>query len=206
MYMKLRLVLLAVLCLSICNAVLAESPSYVTTPTGVIIYTDSLVTGTSRAVKLEVIADNIIRVTAAPGREFASTQSLITSYSKRPGLLWNVIPSKGSLTLKTKSLTAIVDLKTGAVSFRDANGKKIVAEKQLFGRSFEPEVIDGKRSYALTQTFQSTPDDAWYGLGQHQDGVINYRDQQVTFFQNNTEVAIPFLVSRKNYGILWDNY
>ena len=57
-----------------------------------------------------------------------------------------------------------------------------------------------------TQTFQSTSDDAWYGLGQHQDGVMNYRGQQVTFFQNNTEVAIPFLVSNKNYGILWDNY
>ena len=35
---------------------------------------------------------------------------------------------------------------------------------------------------------------------------MNYRGQQVTFFQNNTEVAIPFLVSCKNYGILWDNY
>ena len=35
---------------------------------------------------------------------------------------------------------------------------------------------------------------------------MNYRGQQVTFFQNNTEVAIPFLVSAKNYGILWDNY
>src|SRR5690349_17243961 len=155
--MKLRLPFLAVLCLLIGNAVLAESPAYITTPTGVIIYTDSLVTGSSRAVKLEVIADNIIRVTAAPGREFSSAQSLITAYSKRPGLSWNVIPSKGSLSLKTKNLTVIVDLKTGAVSFRDANGKRIVAEKQLFGRSFEPTVFEGKRAYTLTQTFQSTP-------------------------------------------------
>ena len=35
---------------------------------------------------------------------------------------------------------------------------------------------------------------------------MNYKGQQVTFFQNNTEVAIPFLISSKNYGILWDNY
>jgi alpha-D-xyloside xylohydrolase len=49
-------------------------------------------------------------------------------------------------------------------------------------------------------------DDAWYGLGQHQDGIMNYRGQQVSFFQNNTEVAIPFLVSNNHYGILWDNY
>jgi alpha-D-xyloside xylohydrolase len=204
--MKLRLLLFSIVCSSLFNVLLAETPVYITTPTGVIIYTDSLVTGVSRAVKLEVIADNIIRVIAAPGKEMAADQSLVTTYSKKPGLAWNVVPSKGSLTLKTKSLAAIVDLKTGVVSFFDAKGKKILAEKQPFGRSFKPVVFDGKRLYALTQTFQSTADDAWYGLGQHQDGVINYKDQQVTFFQNNTEVAIPFLISSKNYGILWDNY
>src|SRR6185312_3064778 len=46
----------------------------------------------------------------------------------------------------------------------------------------------------------------FYGLGQHQDGLVNYKGHQVNLFQNNTEVAIPFLVSSRNYGILWDNY
>jgi len=38
-----------------------------------------------------------------------------------------------------------------------------------------------------------------YGLGQHQDGIVNYRNNQVYLFQNNTEVAVPLLVSSKNY-------
>jgi hypothetical protein len=59
-------------------------------------------------------------------------------------------------------------------------------------------IFEGKPCHALTQTFQSTSGDAWYGLGQHQDGILNYRGQQATFFQNNTEVAIPFLVSGNN--------
>lgn len=204
--MKLRLLLFSLLSSALLNVLLAEPPSYITTPDGVIVFTDPLITGTSNAVKLEVITDNIIRVMAAPGKEMAPTQSLVTVYSKRPGLSWDVIPSKDSLTLKTKKLTAIVDLKTGAVTFRDQTGKKILAEKQPLGRQFQPVVFDGKRHYTLTQAFQTTPSDAWYGLGQHQDGIINYRGQQVTFFQNNTEVAIPFLISNKNYGILWDNY
>ena len=135
-----------------------------------------------------------------------SIQSLVTVYTKRSDLFWNVVPSKENLTLKTKKLTAIVNLKTGVVSFQDHNGKKILTEKPIGGRSFQSAVFDGKRYYNLTQTFQTTSDDAWYGLGQHQDGIMNYRGQQVTFFQNNTEVAIPFLISSKNYGILWDNY
>ncbi len=204
--MKLRLLLFSMLGASLLNVLLAAPPSYITTPDGVIVFTDPLITGTSNAVKLEVITDNIIRVIAAPGKEIAASQSLVTVYRRGPGIFWNVIPSKDSLTLKTKKLTAVVDLKTGAVTFRDQTGKIILAEKQSLGRNFQPAVFDGKRHYALTQAFQTTAGDAWYGLGQHQDGVMNYKGQQVTFFQNNTEVAIPFLVSSKNYGLLWDNY
>jgi alpha-D-xyloside xylohydrolase len=204
--MRIQLLLFSLLCASVFNALLAEPPSYIQTKDGIIVFTDPAFTGTSNAVKLEVIADNIIRVTAAPGKEIAFTQSLVTVYTKKPDLTWNVISAKDKLSLKTKALTAVVDLKTGAVSFWDSKGKKIIREKPMAGRSFQSVVFDGQRYYNLTQTFQSTSDDAWYGLGQHQDGVINYRGQQVAFFQNNTEVAIPFLLSSKNYGILWDNY
>jgi alpha-D-xyloside xylohydrolase len=204
--MKLRMLLFGFLSFWAFNVLLAEPPSYIKTKDGLIVFTDPVFTGTSNAVKLEVISDNIIRVIAAPGKELAPSQSLIRVYTKKNNVVWNVIASKEKLTLKTKTLTAIVNLKTGAVSFWDAKGKKIVNEKPVAGRSFQSAVFDGKRYYNLTQTFQSTSDDAWYGLGQHQDGILNYRGQQVTFFQNNTEVAIPFLVSSKNYGILWDNY
>ena len=204
--MRIRLLLISILCISVFNAILAEPPSYIQTKDGIIVFTDPLSTGTSNAVKLEVISDNIIRVIIAPGKEIITTQSLVTVYTKRRDLVWSVIPSKDKLTLKTKAITVTVNLGTGSVSFRDAKGKIILREKPTAGHSFQPAVFDGKRYYHLTQTFQSTSDDAWYGLGQHQDGVLNYRGQQVAFFQNNTEVAIPFLISSKHYGILWDNY
>ncbi|MGN6247191.1 MAG: TIM-barrel domain-containing protein [Ginsengibacter sp.] len=204
--MRFRLLLFCFFSFSAFNALLAEPPSFIVTKDGIVVFTDPLFTGTSKAVKLEVISDNIIRVIAAPGKKIFARKSLITVYSVRNDVTWNVDSSKGRLALKTKTLTAIVNLKTGAVSFLDAKGKQIISEKPIGGRSFKPAVFDGKRYYSITQTFQSPSNDAWYGLGQHQDGVINYRGQQVNFFQNNTEVAIPFLVSSKNYGILWDNY
>jgi alpha-D-xyloside xylohydrolase len=204
--MKKRLLLNFLFIGAFFNALLAESPSYIHTKDGVIVFTDPLFTGTSNAVKLEVVSDNIIRVIAVPGKEIIPAQSLITVYSKTPEAFWDIIPSEESLTVKTKSLSATVDLKTGAVNFLNAKGEKIVGEKQPFGRSFKPGVSDGKRCFNITQAFQTSDNDAWYGLGQHQDGVMNYKGQQVTFFQNNTEVAIPFLISNKNYGILWDNY
>ncbi|MGF6925659.1 alpha-D-xyloside xylohydrolase [Chitinophaga sp. W2I13] len=204
--MKLRLLLFSLLASALLNNLFAAPPAYITLPDGVIVFTDSLLTGSTYAVKLEVVSDDIIRVMAAPGKEIVAGISLVTVYHKKPGLTWDFIPSKENLTLKTKKLIVTVDRKTGAVTFTDLAGKKILSEKQPFGRDFQSAIFDGKRYYAITQTFQTADGDAWYGLGQHQDGIMNYRGQQVTFFQNNTEVAIPFMISNKNYGILWDNY
>lgn len=203
--MKFRL-LMTIICAVCFSAALAERTPYIKTKDGVIIFTDPEFTGTSKAVRLEVVSDYIIRVTAAPEKEILASQSLITVYTKSADLSWSLVAAKASVAVKTKHLTAIADLKTGAVSFFDNNGKPIMAEKKLGGREFKPDVFDGKRYYNITQTFEAAKDDAWYGLGQHQNGVMNYKGQQVTFFQNNTEVAVPFLISNKNYGLLWDNY
>ncbi len=201
-----RSLMLSILFITSVNVLLANPPSYIRIKDGVIVFTDALITGKRNAVKLEVVADNIIRVIASPGEELLEKQSLVTVYTQKTDLVWNVTSSTENITLKTKQLIATVNLKTGGVDFRDIQGKRILGEKQVAGRSFRPVVFDGKRQYNIIQTFQSTSDDAWYGLGQHQDGVFNYKGQQVNFFQNNTEVAVPFLISSKNYGILWDNY
>jgi alpha-D-xyloside xylohydrolase len=47
--------------------------------------------------------------------------------------------------------------------------------------------------------------EALYGLGQHQSGVWNYRGESVDISQDNTNIAVPFLVSSKGYGIYWNN-
>jgi alpha-D-xyloside xylohydrolase len=188
------------------GSVEAEDPPYVKTEDGIIIYTDPQFTGTSKAVKLEVVSDNIIRVIAAPEKEIIPSESLITVYTKDSGLKWQVEESSDKVILKTKALIAEVDLKTGVVVFSDLAGNRILSEKQGDGRRFKSAVFDGERSYNITQSFESSSNEAFYGLGQHQDDVYNYKGQQVHLFQNNTEVAIPFLVSNKNYGLLWDNY
>ncbi|MGE5498881.1 MAG: TIM-barrel domain-containing protein, partial [Syntrophothermus sp.] len=51
----------------------------------------------------------------------------------------------------------------------------------------------------------SPEEEAFYGLGAHQNGLMNYRGRDVDLWQYNIVDVIPFLVSDKNYGILWDN-
>jgi len=147
------------------NFLLGNHPSYITTPNGIIVFTDPLVTGDSNVVKLQVVADNIIRVIVARGKEMAPAQSLFTGYGKSPDFSWHVFSSKKSLTLQTKNLTAIVDLKTGAVSFRDRKGNTGPDEKQPSGRNFLPAIFKRKRFCNLSRTFQAKAGDAGYGRG-----------------------------------------
>lgn len=172
---------------------------------GIVVYPNRQFAGGVQMVKLQVMADGIIRVVASPTKTLASQKSLITVYQPDLTLTWQMVQVKDSVRLKTAKLSAAVSLQTGAVAFYNSKGEKLIAEKPT-GNTLQPAVFEGQPSYAVQQTFQTTADDAYYGLGQHQDDVYNFKNRQVFLFQNNTEVAVPFMVSTKGYGILWDNY
>ncbi|WP_121356257.1 TIM-barrel domain-containing protein [Flavisolibacter nicotianae] len=173
------------------------------TSDGLIVHPDAPFSGGATDVQLKVIADNIIRVIAVADKKMQPDTSLVV-LKQTPAAKWTVTNTKATVSLKTARLTAVVSLQTGAVQFFDAAGKKILAEKEV-GRQLQPQVFEGKRLYSVRQDFATSSDDALYGLGQHQDAVMNYKGSQVLLWQNNTEVAVPFLLSKKNYGILWDN-
>jgi alpha-D-xyloside xylohydrolase len=187
-------------------AIVAGGGEFERTEDGVIVYPDRSLSGNTHSVNLQVITDNIIRVTCDPGTDPSKRGSLVTVYSKDPSAKWQINNEADRVVLTTPRITATVILATGAVSFRDASGREILAEKDNGGRSFEPAVFDGEPSFHIRQTFETRTGEAIYGLGQHQDGLLNCKGRQVVLFQNNTEVAVPFFVSDRNYGILWDNY
>ncbi len=178
---------------------------FTATSDGVVVYPDRSKSGEIGIVRLQWINDQIIRVTAAPGVVLAPDNSLVVTMTAQP-TEFEMINSPGQVELKGRQLRAKVDLASGAVSFFNAAGDPILAEKNNQGRLAIPVMEEGKPLYRLTQYFQSEPTEVYVGLGQHQDDIWNYKGRKVVFFQNNTEVAVPFLVSSRNYGVLWDNY
>jgi alpha-D-xyloside xylohydrolase len=157
----------------------------------------------SNLLKLQVCADDIIRVACAPNRAFFERQSLAipeSHYSKN----WNAEVGASEVTLSTSKLIAKVSRATGAVSFFDAHGNPVLVEK-AGSRALQPVIVQGDQTFHVRQEWQSESIEALYGLGQHQLGLMDIKGYDLDLWQFNGTIAIPFLVSSRGYGIFWDN-
>src|SRR5260221_477169 len=160
----------------------------------------------AKQVKLLVISDKIIHVMASPTDTFSTEESLVVLPSSKSIVESRTTEDKNKVTLSTKSLSASVSLTTGEVVFADSTGKQILAEKNGGGKYFEKTKVENNDFFNIQQVFESPDDEAFYGLGGHQNGQVNYKGQDVELAQHNIVDVIPFLYSSKNYGILWENY
>lgn len=157
-------------------------------------------------IKLQVVSESIIHVTAEPSKTTTSDHSLMVLPQPATTVAWTLEENGDEATLKTKALHVKVSLVTGAVTFSDTTGQVILQEVATGGKSLKA-IDDGKqKAYAIRQVFESPEDEAFYGLGGHQNGQVNYKGEDVDLVQHNIVDVVPFLYSSKNYGILWDNY
>lgn len=60
-------------------------------------------------------------------------------------------------------------------------------------------------TFRLEQTFAADPHEKLWGLGQPQHGLLDLKGATITLGQQNTHVSIPFLLSSRGYGFLWNN-
>lgn len=109
-----------------------------------------------------------------------------------------------ALSLLTPRLEARVERLTGAVSFRHRGGRVVLSET-AGGRSLVTAEVLGQQTHHAEQRFDWATDEGLYGLGAHQNGLVNYRGHDVLLVQENTIDVVPVLVSSHGYGILWDN-
>ena len=156
-------------------------------------------------VRLEVIGEKIIHLSATPERKFADPESLVIIPAKeKTGFA--VEQNEDTITVSTSEIKANVLASTGEVWFTDMDGKVLLREDEGGGKSFSPIEVEGTHGYSFRQVFESPEDEAFYGLGQHQADEFNYKGKNEELFQYNTKVSVPFIVSNKGYGVLMDSY
>ena len=170
----------------------------------------------AKLLRLQVVNDNIIRVEATAEKQFPVKSSLIIiPQTSKPQ--YTVNDHGAIVEVNAKNVKACVDKQTGRITFYDKSGKVLLKEAnngKSFTRYTVPEENIGigtltdaqKNGWSWRALFESPADEAFYGLGQHQSEEFNYKGKNEELFQYNTKVSVPFIMSNKNYGLLWDSY
>jgi alpha-D-xyloside xylohydrolase len=153
--------------------------------------------------KLQVCTDSIIRVRYSATATFSDRPDYVITKTSWPETKWTMQSSDDAVTLTTSRLVVTVTRKDGGITYRDLEGKQLLQEAT---RKLTPVKVNGEDTYraeSFINIYGSR--EALYGLGQHQAGVWNYRGESVDISQDNTNIAVPLLLSSQGYGLYWNN-
>ena len=103
------------------------------------------------------------------------------------------------------------------ITFATAAGKPLLVMRKWAMRPNKPDAQLNPLTHAvddpgsrISATFDSPADEHYYGLGQQQQGFLDLRGHEIRCWQDYSAVGgqvdcVPFLVSSRGYGLIWDN-
>jgi alpha-D-xyloside xylohydrolase len=105
----------------------------------------------------------------------------------------------------------------GWISFYNEKGELLTAEYwrnrnrinrycvplRVDARELKP--ITGSSDYELTARFEAFDDEKIFGMGQYQEQHLNKKGAILELAHRNSQASVPFLVSSRGYGFLWNN-
>jgi alpha-D-xyloside xylohydrolase len=154
--------------------------------------------------RLRVCTESIVRVVYSLDAAVPARPDFIVTKTNWPHVDFALqMQDPKSVVLKTSRLTVKVSRANSAMTFLDVAGKPLAQED---GRTLTPVEVNGEKTLR-SERFVSLwgTEEAFYGLGQHQAGVWNYRGEAVDISQDNTNISVPFLLSSNGYGLFFNN-
>jgi alpha-D-xyloside xylohydrolase len=173
--------------------------------------------------RLEVKAEDVFHVTYSPLGPAAPERPSDEVVIKKdwPAAAFDVSSNDRAVTLSTAKLRVVIERESGAIHYivpegatgagatgpgstgSAMRGKLLTTDGY---RTLRPAEVNGEETFHAEVVFPIYGShEGFYGLGQHQAGVWNYRGETVDLSQENTNIAIPLLVSTNGYGIFWNN-
>lgn len=186
--------------------------------------------GGAHTISVEPVSETILRVRATPDDTLPAKHASLCVVPQAAFADYTVRQTKTAVVVATSRVQASIDRRTGRIDFTDPKtGRTLLAERdggKTFVRYTSPQttlpaayrpsapgelptshITTAQRTgYSWTARFASPDDEAFYGLGQHQNETMNYKGQDEELYQYNTKVSVPMVVSTRGYGVLWDSY
>jgi alpha-D-xyloside xylohydrolase len=185
---------------------------------------------------LTVYSSRAIRVRYTERSEFGNQPSLMIVTQPDGHVRFDVRETADSLLFSTADMTIEINRQTLAFTYRDAGGYLLTREPARGGKTLEEvdvaisifdeatisedsENVDGlhmragnvrkvvdRQAYHTKLEFEWADGEALYGLGSHEEGMLNLHGQHQYLYQHNMKAVVPVLVSTRGYGILLDSY
>lgn len=106
---------------------------------------------------------------------------------------------KGDLLLKGYQRNRIDDMSAGVDSEKVNHFNSAL---NIDSREFKP-IVGG--DFELKIRFESDPNEKLFGMGQYQQDFLNLKNAKLELAHRNSQASVPFLLSSKGYGFLWNN-
>ena len=155
------------------------------------------------------------RVRAANGGRLPESDAGALEERPDPGVAADVTIGERTARLVNGAITAEIELPvmTGGhnsllVRFlRTSTGEELLAEQREHFWWPGARAYYGNRSGAgeIHQQFRSYAGERLYGMGQRTHGRLDHKGLALDLVQRNGEVSIPFVLSSRGYGFLWNN-
>lgn len=176
-------------------------------------------------VAIEPYAPNIVRVTIALDRTLAdaapgpgpNAPADATGWAHRTDQSGDIFASSAmTLTVKAQPWPAAPtqmqryfapSLPPVAITVTRPDGRPIT---EMTGWEMSPHTVNGEQTFRVGASFAVQPGEHYYGLGQNQEGVLDLKGRTIDCRHNydapaGETVCVPFMVTNKGYGIVWDN-
>jgi alpha-D-xyloside xylohydrolase len=176
---------------------------------------------------------SIARITYTEDKPFQETRSSLV-VAEESWAEFQFQEDEDCFELRTAALTVCVDKQTSALAYWSASGRLLMQEPQGGGKSLVPKAIyrnifrkdkavdfsqniDGARATAREYDtvldrnafeakleFLFADDEALFGFGSHEEGYGNLRGKSRQLYQQNMKAVVPFFISTRGYGVLFD--
>jgi alpha-D-xyloside xylohydrolase len=164
------------------------------------------------SIQVEAWGPDAVRVRSRLGPEVVETPG--SALVAPPPSTVEVTIADGRATLRNGNL--VVELEAivapagepfpPRLRFCDAQGRPVLSEAvPHFSSPPQRRYVDAPGGgWRCEVAFEPDDRERFYGLGQHQHGMLDQKGAVVDLVQRNTEVSVSFLLSSKGYGLLWN--
>ncbi|MFC0470161.1 TIM-barrel domain-containing protein [Halalkalibacter kiskunsagensis] len=195
-----------------------------------------LIESTNGVIKITPYTSSIIRIRYTLEKEFSLKESLMVEQDAQELVDFSVHETDSVIVFSTSNVQIQINKQTSAFTYTDSSGQILAKEPERGGKTLVPvevvtsvfdqhteiqnsQSVDGARAKAIPSKqvvdrtayhtkleFEWSDDEALYGLGSHEEGILNLRGTHQYLYQQNMKAVVPVLVSTKGYGVVVDSY